>query len=569
MDVSHFDLFGTTINIKDEYARNKLNTTLGNITYLNQIGRIFCDNIKSNNSTPYLWQGGTITNDGYAVVAARTADETKVDLYKINLTNGNKTKYTYNQNMGHANSIAFNPDNGVLIVSDTEYSNTYHEISYPSMSYVSSHNNSENTTWIWYNREEKTYYAGTSNFVCKLDNEFNTIKKTNVIKPISATGQTGMVVNNIYYHLNYNPNIILMYDFDTGEFIKCLAFSDLINNMFNIGEPEWIDYYNNKFYCGCTENGVDTSKNPTIHRICYFDTKSNIKEGVNSSFQGNDTPVVYVSGDFIFNPDGSNDRPFYTIREASLLAMTKSNVGVEIIATKPYNENYDIILKGMTYYALNTITAHPTITMNGNIEIGRGTTVRMKQIIFANHCTFVTSSNAMVHIDTSNANVFPQGVNMTLEPGTILTVTTKPLNDIFKSGNILSFQGCTVNCTNTDYPISYNIVDNCPTFTNQNFVKNFPILAGKISNNNPNFTCQWFPIQFYIKWGNETFTIIRNVSSTSAGFECTGSNDKSGNLEIKQLSMQISNTGITDFTAKLFTSFSNGNADDTEALIIY
>ena len=543
--------------------------TAGNITYLNQIGRIFCDNVRSTNDTPYLFQGGCITNDGYAVLACRSANENNVDLYRVNLSSGTKQKYTYTQQMGHANSIAYNPDKGIITVSDTVFSSSYHEISYPSMTYVRKVNNTENATWLWYNRDEQKYYCGQSGFVCELDDNYTTIKKTNVNKPISATGQTGMVVDGIYYHLNYNPCVILMYDFETGEFIKCLSIADKISSLFNVGEPEWIDYYNGKWYCGCTDNGADTSHNPTIHRNTYFDEYKNIKEGTNSYTQGNDSKVVYVSGDFIFNPDGSQSKPFYSIREAALLAITNPPIGIEIVATKEYVESYDIILKGSLYYAVNTVAAHPSITFNGDFEVGRGTVIRMKNAIFSSHCKFIVSSGANIFLDTKNNNMFPNGVDMTVEGGSTITGTTKIINDIFKSGNTHAFQGCAINCTNIDYPIQDNIVDRCPTFTNNNFTKNFPILAGKISNTNNSFTCPWFPNEFYIKWGNETFKILRNVSHSKSGYECTGSNDKSGNLEIKQLSMQIDNKSITDFSAKLFTDFNTGSADNTEALIIY
>lgn len=566
-EVSKFDLFGEVIHIKDEYARSMLNRTSGNVTHLNQIGRFWCNNVRENSSTPYLFQGGCITDDGHAVVAARCATDGKVDLYRVNLNSGEKEKFSYDQPMGHANSVAYDT-RGFLIVSDTVVANKFHKIAYPDMTYMGSYDNTEECTWFWID-ENNNYYGGQSYFVCTFDHDFALLKKTPVNKPISATGQTGMVVDGIYYHLNYNPNAILMYDANTGEFIKCQYLDNLISNMFNIGEPEWIDYRNGVFYCGCNENGNDTSRNPLIHRICKFDPGKNTVSGENSSYMGDDAMVAYVSGDFIFNPDGSNEKPFTTIREAALLVHTIANTGIEMIATKPYTETYDIILQGSCYYAINTVNAHPLITMNGNIKLGRGVRLRMKTVKFATHASFETSSVCMIHLDTGEDHMFPNGVDMTLEPGTILTASTKPLRDIFKSGNTLYFDGCTVNCTNDDWPLNYYIVDNCPTFTSASFTHNFPVLAGAISNSNNSFTCNWFPEKFYIKWGNETFTIIRNVSSSPAGVECTGSNDYNGNLEIKQLSMMISSTQITDFKAKLFTGFSTGTEDSTEALIVY
>lgn len=570
MDVSKIDLFGETIYIKDEYARNMLSRAGGNITHLNQIGRFFCSNIRTNNNTPYLFQGGCITNDNHAIVAARCATDGLVDLYKVNLATGETMKHSYSQSMGHANAIAFNPDQSVFVVSDTEVSKKFHIINYPSMEYARSVDNKEDATWIWYNRDEHCYYCGQSSFVCKLDSDFNTIKKTTVTKPIIATGQTGMVVDGIYYHLNYDPAIILMYDFETGDFIKCQFIGNLISQMYNIGEPEWIDYADGKFFCGCNENGTDTARNPVMHRITYFDSGTNITDNRNGYYMGTDAKVLYISGDFIFNPDGTQDKPFYTIREASLLAASCFHTGVEMIATKEYTEAYDIILKGSCYFAINTVAAHPTIYFNGNIELGRGTVLRMKNAIFNNHCTFVASSGGNIFIDTKNDHVFPSGVDMTLEAGTTITGTTKVINDIFiNSTNTHSFQGCAVNCTNTKYPITSYLVDNCPTFKQANFTKNFPIMAGIVNNSNNSFSCKLFPEKFYMKWGNETFTIIRNQNTSAAGVECTGTNLTGTTLQIKQISMQVSGSGISNIKLRLYTSFSDYTNDGTNVLIVY
>lgn len=560
------------INKKLNDTVNKITSllnTAGNVTYLNQIGRIFCDNVRSSNDTPYLFQGGCITNDGYCVLAARSANDNVVDLYRVNLTTGEKNKYSYTQNMGHANAIAYNPNKGIITINDTEFSRSYHEISYPSMSYIRSVENKEDSTWLWYSRIDNKYYCGQSGFVCELDDEYNTIKKVNVNKPISATGQTGMVVDGIYYHLNYSPNIILMYDFETGEFIKCLALNELISSLFNIGEPEWLDYDGKKWYCGCSENGVDTSRNPVMHRICFFDEYKNIKEGTNSYIQGNDTPVVYVSGEFIFNPDGSQEKPFTTMREASLMAVTKTNLGVEMVATKEYNENYDIILKGNKYYAMNTVTAHPSITLNGNLEIGRGCVIRMKNIIFNNDCDFTVSSGSNVFYDTKNSKCFNGNVKLLCEGGVIFTGTTKVIADIFRKGNTLDLAGCQINCTNQKYPVKTYLVDNCPTFTNANFEKNFPIMAGIMNNEKNSFTCPWFPEKFYVKWGNETFTVIRNANTSNAGVECTGTNLSGTTLQIKQVSMEVSGSGISNLKLRLYTSFTDFTNDGTNVLIVY
>lgn len=548
------------------------NKYTGNTYYLSQFGRIFAKKLRGSD-IPYLFQGGVVCNDGYAVLCVRTNTDTVVDLYKVNLMTGSYTVHTYSQNFGHANGIAFNPDKNLLTIVDTENTMNFFEVSYPNMNYVRSVPNESQCTWIWYNDDEHQYYGGQSTFVVKLDSEtYKETERKSFVKPIAATGQTGMVIDGVFYHLNYSPNCVIMYNYYTGEVIKQLHFNNRINNQFNAGEPEWIDYHDGKFYVGCNDNGYDTSKNPVIHRFCTFDPVKNIQEGSYDFDMGNRSAKVYVSGDFIFNPDGSETKPFSTIREAANLALTRNYMGIEIYTTKNITEEYPLYFGGGYYYSINVSISDPTTYMNGDLYLSSGARLTAKNLVFNNAAKITVNPLAKLWFNTGGDTPFQNSIDITVEAGATFVTDTTTINAIFKNGaNKLTVNGGAVLCSNTNWPISSRVMDTLPTMGNKatDLNKNFYIPITEISNASPTFAPKWFPNVFYMRVGDETFTIMRNTTSTTVPVELTGSNYTANGLQIKQISFKMNDDGITGFKYRVYTSFTEFTEPSNAVVVLY
>lgn len=189
-----------------------------------------------------------------------------------------------------------------------------------------------------------TYKGDTVNGlkIYKLDKENFSVLETIVLKmPVAntiGTGQDFAIFDNKIFYLQYNPNQIFVFDMK-GNNIKNYEF--LNNNFFNIGEVQNINSIGNgNFIIGSTlQYPGNLYAYEQIFEINVINNVAITNSKLNESNQNrkNYFSLNVDNTKNIFNPDGTTEKPFYTLEE--IINMDINNIHpttINLIGTSSY-----------------------------------------------------------------------------------------------------------------------------------------------------------------------------------------------------------------------------------------
>ena len=441
------------IYIEDEKARqSELFNSNINLDY---ILRDVIDNHKYNPdyspTTQYYGQSLAFINNS-VVIAFSNYYNDYIILKEYNLETKELLRESGEIKLGHANSMVYDPDNNVIVVSPSSSRNQGVSSDYKAVFIVNYNDFStqeitldyallsisrDPATNKWYGSDETSVYTINRNdWSRKL--LFNLIDR-----PSSKYKQGIQVYNNIFININSNRDIIDTYNID-GELLKTYTIEDYYTN-YKVGELEQASFDSNgNLYILSTATG----RIEGIYLAYVF--KTNIYSGAVETFgYTNDAPTeIYVDQSFTGNdPDGSSDKPFPTITEAlnaieSPYTYTRqinirggnyneaiyiSNNSISLIGSEPVTVKYialrsaQVFIQNITAdnenynngnYALSSWRSDlylTNVTINGNIDFISNISLGLRGMTLGNR---YSSTNSRF-IDSSDSNSILPGMSFT------------------------------------------------------------------------------------------------------------------------------------------------------------
>ena len=333
---------GTLANIiNNEIFSNlnkKINNKISSFLNYNRIGRIVDETflVNKNANGYYGMQGGAMIDDTtiafisnhYAIEGF--ADENSL-IRKVSLVTGNVLSEKVVE-IGHGNGFVYDKNEHVFYVASS-HGNVNNETYENKIIKLDDDFNIVNTiiTSLTFDSlsfdESGNLYAGItykkssdSNKIFKVNKDtFEILETINLQMPVEnniGTGQDFCIYNNNIFYLQYNPNQIFVFDMN-GKNIKNYEF--LNNNFYNIGEPENINSLGDgNFIIGSSlqysGNLYNYEQFFEINIIRNVAIKNQILNN-NYQFRHNFTNIFVDNSKNVFNPDGSEEKPFYSIEE--------------------------------------------------------------------------------------------------------------------------------------------------------------------------------------------------------------------------------------------------------------
>lgn len=185
-------------------------------------------------------------SDGTYIYQACADTPNYVIKYKI--SDGTFTYATFENSFGHANDMAYNPNNGYLYICTMESDGSVIVLDSTDLSYVDTVylvNGSGNAYAVWqlcFDQLSNRFLSVNGNNICIYDQSFNYITSIAIPTHPDATGQGCETDGYYFYRITYNPNYIDVIKLSDGTRVKTMS------NPLS-GEPETMMYdWNGHYY---------------------------------------------------------------------------------------------------------------------------------------------------------------------------------------------------------------------------------------------------------------------------------------------------------------------------------
>lgn len=191
----------------------------------------------------------------------------RVIKYKISDGTYSYVQFDGTPNLGHANDMCYNPNNGYLYICTMLSDGSVIVLDSSDLSYVDTvylENASGNPYAVWqfcFDRETNHFLSGNDASILVYDQSWNYLSTIAIPQHPSATGQGCETDGTYFYRITYNPN-----------YIDCIKLSDgtRVKTMTNpmSGEPETMMYdWNGNYFIN-----KNVSTGTIFYRAQLFET---------------------------------------------------------------------------------------------------------------------------------------------------------------------------------------------------------------------------------------------------------------------------------------------------------
>lgn len=178
-------------------------------------------------------------------------------IMKVDINTGEVVKQSEVYQLNHINDIEYNSKlDCLVVVHGIPLRNIISYVDTETLEVIDTFTISEYIWSIAYNAQKNQYVVGLSggqNFKI-LDADFNPVSELIEPEGITCTTQAASCDDDYIYFIMYNPNCIMVYDWD-GNFVTMLD----IKLPVKIWETESVMAINGEIYIGCAELGKDSA----------------------------------------------------------------------------------------------------------------------------------------------------------------------------------------------------------------------------------------------------------------------------------------------------------------------
>lgn len=213
----------------------------------------------ANVSTTGTKQGCCTDGEYIYQTAGDTSNYTYMQIIKYKISDGTYTvvRFDGTPNFGHANDMAYNPNNGYLYICTMLTDGSVIVLDSSDLSYVdtiyatNSVGEPYGVSSFCFDRLTNRFYSKASNTAFNIyDANFDYVGQIPAATTLTATAQGCETDGTYIYRVTYNPNYFDVIEIATGERVKTIA-----NPM--TGEPESLAYdWNGQFYVNRNTTGT-------------------------------------------------------------------------------------------------------------------------------------------------------------------------------------------------------------------------------------------------------------------------------------------------------------------------